>query len=61
MAGNKNYSEQEYTEKMNQRNGVQATYEALKAQIKNSGKNIDSDSLISDIKNASDFDRNNIL
>lgn len=35
---------------MNQRNGVQATYEALKAQIKNSGKNIDSDSLISDIK-----------
>ena len=23
---------------MNQRNGVQATYEALKAQIKNSGK-----------------------
>lgn len=61
MAGNKNYSEQEYTEKMNQRNGVQATYEALKAQIKNSGKNIDSDSLISDIKNASDLDRNNIL
>ena len=61
MAGNKNYSEQEYTEKMNQRNGIQATYEALKAQIKNSGKNIDSDSLISDIKNASDFDRNNIL
>lgn len=61
MAGNKNYSEQEYAEKMNQRNGVQATYEALKAQIKNSGKNIDSDSLISDIKNASDFDRNNIL
>lgn len=61
MAGNKNYSEQEYTEKMNQRNGVQATYEALKAQIKNSGKNIDSDSLISDIKNVSDFDRNNIL
>lgn len=61
MAGNKNYSEQEYTEKMNQRNGVQATYEALKAQIKNSGKNIDSDSLISHIKNASDFDRNNIL
>lgn len=61
MAGNKNYSEQEYTEKMNQRNGVQATYEALKAQIKNSGKDIDSDSLISDIKNASDFDRNNIL
>lgn len=61
MAGNKNYSEQEYTEKMNQRNGVQATYEALKAQIKNSGKNIDSDSLISDIKNASNLDRNNIL
>lgn len=61
MAGNKNYSEQEYTEKMNQRNGVQATYEALKAQIKNSGKNIDSDSLISDIKHASDLDRNNIL
>lgn len=61
MAGNKNYSEQEYTEKMNQRNGVQATYEALKAQIKNSGKNIDSDSLISDIKNVSDLDRNNIL
>lgn len=61
MAGNKNYSEQEYTEKMNQRNSVQATYEALKAQIKNSGKNIDSDSLISDIKNASDLDRNNIL
>lgn len=61
MAGNKNYSEQEYTEKMNQRNGVQATYEALKAQIKNSGKNIDSNSLISDIKNASDLDRNNIL
>ena len=61
MAGNKNYFEQEYTEKMNQRNGVQATYEALKAQIKNSGKNIDSDSLISDIKNASDLDRNNIL
>ena len=61
MAGNKNYSEQEYTEKMNQHNGVQATYEALKAQIKNSGKNIDSDSLISDIKNASDLDRNNIL
>lgn len=61
MAGNNNYSEQEYTEKMNQRNGVQATYEALKAQIKNSGKNIDSDSLISDIKNASDLDRNNIL
>lgn len=61
MASNKNYSEQEYTEKMNQRNGVQATYEALKAQIKNSGKNIDSDSLISDIKNASDLDRNNIL
>lgn len=61
MAGNKNYSEQEYAEKMNQRNGVQATYEALKAQIKNSGQNIDSDSLISDIKNASDFDRNNIL
>lgn len=61
MAGNKNYSEQEYTEKMNQRNGVQATYEALKAQIKNSGKNIDSDSLISDIKKASDLDRNNIL
>lgn len=61
MAGNKNYSEQEHTEKMNQRNGVQATYEALKAQIKNSGKNIDSDSLISDIKNASDLDRNNIL
>lgn len=61
MAGNKNYSKQEYTEKMNQRNGVQATYEALKAQIKNSGKNIDSDSLISDIKNASDLDRNNIL
>lgn len=61
MAGNKNYSEQEYTEKMNQRNGVQATYEALKAQIKNSGKNIDSDSLISDIKNASDLDINNIL
>lgn len=61
MAGNKNYSEQEYTEKMNQRNGVQATYEALKAQIKNSGKNIDLDSLISDIKNASDLDRNNIL
>lgn len=61
MAGNKNYSEQEYTEKMNQRNGVQATYEALKAQIENSGKNIDSDSLISDIKNASDLDRNNIL
>lgn len=61
MAGNKNYSEQEYTEKMNQLNGVQATYEALKAQIKNSGKNIDSDSLISDIKNASDLDRNNIL
>lgn len=61
MAGNKNYSEQEYTEKMNQRNGVQATYEALKAQIKNSGKNIDSDSVISDIKNASDLDRNNIL
>lgn len=61
MADNKNYSEQEYTEKMNQRNGVQATYEALKAQIKNSGKNIDSDSLISDIKNASDLDRNNIL
>ena len=61
MAGNKNYSEQEYTEKMNQRNGVQATYEALKAQIKNSGKNIDSDSLITDIKNASDLDRNNIL
>lgn len=61
MAGNKNYSEQEYTEKMNQRNGVQATYEALKAQIKNSGKNIDSDGLISDIKNASDLDRNNIL
>lgn len=61
MAGNKNYSEQEYTEKMNQLNGVQATYEALKAQIKNSGKNIDSDSLISDIKHASDLDRNNIL
>lgn len=61
MAGNKNYSEQEYTEKMNQRNGVQATYEALKAQIKNSGKNIDSDSLISDIKKASDLDRNSIL
>lgn len=61
MAGNKNYSEQEYTEKMNQRNGVQATYEALKTQIKNSGKNIDSDSLISDIKKASDLDRNNIL
>lgn len=61
MAGNKNYSEQEYTEKMNQLNGVHATYEALKAQIKNSGKNIDSDSLISDIKKASDFDRNNIL
>lgn len=61
MAGNKNYSEQEYTEKMNQLNGVQATYEALKAQIKNSGKNIDSDSLISDIKKASDLDRNNIL
>lgn len=61
MAGNKNYSEQEYTEKMNQLNGVQATYEALKTQIKNSGKNIDSDSLISDIKKASDLDRNNIL
>lgn len=61
MAGNKNYSEQEYTEKMNRRNGVQATYEALKAQIKNSGKNIDSDSLISDIKKASDLDRNSIL
>lgn len=61
MAGNKNYSEQEYIEKMNQRNGVQATYEALKTQIKNSGKNIDSDSLISDIKKASDLDRNNIL
>lgn len=61
MAGNKNYSEQEYTEKMNQLNGVQATYEALKAQIKNSGKNIDPDSLISDIKKASDLDRNNIL
>ena len=61
MAGNKTYSEQEYTEKMNQLNGVQATYEALKTQIKNSGKNIDSDSLISDIKKASDLDRNNIL
>lgn len=61
MAGNKTYSEQEYTEKMNQLNGVQATYEALKTQIKNSGKNIDSDSLISDIKKTSDLDRNNIL
>lgn len=61
MAGNKNYSEQEYTEKMNQRNGVQATYEALKTQIKNSGKNIDVNSLVSDIKESSNLDRNNIL
>lgn len=61
IVGSKNYSEQEYTEKRNQLNGVHATYEALKTQIKNSGKNIDSDSLISDIKKASDLDRNNIL
>lgn len=61
MAGNKNYSEQEYTEKMNQLNGVQATYEALKTQVENSGKNIDVNSLISDIKKSSNLDRNNIL
>lgn len=61
MAGNKNYSEQEYTEKMNQLNGVQATYEALKTQVENSGKNIDVNSLVSDIKESSNLDRNNIL
>lgn len=61
MAGNKNYSEQEYTEKMNQLNGVQATYEALKTQVENSGKNIDVNRLVSDIKESSNLDRSNIL
>lgn len=61
MIGSKNYSEQEYTEKRNQLNGVHATYEALKTQIKNSGKNIDVNSLVSDIKESSNLDRNNIL
>ncbi len=61
MAGNKNYSEQEYTEKRNQLNGVHATYEALKTRIENSGKNIDTTSLISEIEKSSNIDRNNIL
>ena len=61
IVGSKNYSEQEYTEKRNQLNGVHATYEALKTQIKNSGKNIDTNSLISEIEKSSNIDRNNIL
>lgn len=61
MAGSKNYSEQEYTEKMNQLNGVQAAYEALKTQVKNAGKDIDANSLISEIEKSSNLDRNNIL
>lgn len=61
IIGSKNYSEQEYTEKRNQLNGVHATYEALKTQIKNSGKNIDTNSLISEIEKSSNIDRNNIL